>query len=530
MMPGMMPGMPGGVPAGPQPPLPDGGRRRGGRGGGRGGGRDGGRDPGRVTHAMSDAGNPTTVLWVGIPKGEKVPEMALRSAFAPFGEILRIKTFHNRDYAFVEYTTLPPAMAAMATLQGKLFGNPRILLKYSKSQITDDVVKQHVAAGLSEGSKRGMGSAHGIGSGMGSGGYGSYEPDAKRARYGASSGPGQMMSMQGQMGGQMGGQTASSPPQRDPRRSAAPTSGGPDSGFLSSIQPGTVVWEGQLTKSGNPVCRARAVLLRGTLRQEHILPDAISFAARTDLATLANHLTADAAVLTLEAIDERERPAFFEFGNYLAERGRAAVARLPSGQATMFAVPPSDFSRMAIQSQRNDVLFGVLMASNSGVAVLPPDPAGAMVGLRQQEPQQQAQQGLGQHAGMAQQTQQLGMQQAYGQTPQMGMQAQQGVEMGYQSQQQGMQQQQPHAPTGMPPMPPQQQQSYQQQPQQQYTQQQGFQQQQPQQQPQQQQGYPQQPGAAAAPSSDPTALYEQLLGQAASLIQQLGHQQPNPNR
>ena len=39
-----------------------------------------------------------------------------------------------------------------------------------------------------------------------------------------------------------------------------------------------------------------------------------------------------------------------------------------------------------------------------------------------------------------QQTQQLGMQQAYGQTPQMGMQAQQGVEMGYQSQQQGMQQ------------------------------------------------------------------------------------------
>ena len=353
-----MPSGPGGDPAGL-----DGGRatRRGTRGGRPKRERDapppmggGVPEPGRkVTHAMSDAGDPTTVLWVGVPKGMKLSERQLRGAFAPFGEILRLKTFSNRDYSFVEYTTLSSAMAAMAKLQGgRLFNNPRILLKYSKSKITDDVVKQHQAQGLSEGKRQlgyGQGGYMDGGAGMGYGGDGGighgYNQSAKRARLGSD---------------------APSQASKDP---------------LANVQPGTVVWQGVLTKSGTPVCRARATLLRGTLRQEHILPDAISFVARTELATLANHVTPDAAVITLEAVDASERSAFFEFGNYLAERGRAAVARLPSGQATMFAVPPSDFSRMAIQSQRNDVLFGVLMASNAGPQVLPSEPTAPPMGV-----------------------------------------------------------------------------------------------------------------------------------------------------
>ena len=491
-------------------------------------------EPGRkVTHAMSDAGDPTTVLWVGVPKGMKLSERQLRGAFAPFGEILRLKTFSNRDYSFVEYTTLSSAMAAMANLQGgRLFNNPRILLKYSKSKITDDVVKQHQAQGLSEGKRQlgyGQGGYMDGGAGMGYGGDGGighgYNQSAKRARLGSD---------------------APSQASKDP---------------LANVQPGTVVWQGVLTKSGTPVCRARATLLRGTLRQEHILPDAISFVARTELATLANHVTPDAAVITLEAVDASERSAFFEFGNYLAERGRAAVARLPSGQATMFAVPPSDFSRMAIQSQRNDVLFGVLMASNAGPQVLPSEPTAPPMGV----------------GGNVQST---GAGQA------VGMAGSMGGGLGY-ANNSVLPQQQPQQPPTMPrqqqsvpppfmlPPPPPQQQQQQQQLQQQppplpatggfnpsapydpAMPQQALQphaQQMPSQQlpsvPQQQVpgqqwggmggGMPHQPQPpfaqpqppaqpqAQQPSSDPTQLYNQLLGQAASLIQQLSN--PPKNR
>ena len=531
-----MPSGPGGDPAGL-----DGGRatRRGTRGGRPKRERDapppmggGVPEPGRkVTHAMSDAGDPTTVLWVGVPKGMKLSERQLRGAFAPFGEILRLKTFSNRDYSFVEYTTLSSAMAAMANLQGgRLFNNPRILLKYSKSKITDDVVKQHQAQGLSEGKRQlgyGQGGYMDGGAGMGYAGDGGighgYNQSAKRARLGSD---------------------APSQASKDP---------------LANVQPGTVVWQGVLTKNGTPVCRARATLLRGTLRQEHILPDAISFVARTELATLANHVTPDAAVITLEAVDASERSAFFEFGNYLAERGRAAVARLPSGQATMFAVPPSDFSRMAIQSQRNDVLFGVLMASNAGPQVLPSEPTAPPMGVGGNVQST----GTGQAVGMAGSmggglgyaNNSVLPQQQPQQPPTMQRQ-QQSVPPPFmlppppqqQQQQQQLQQQPPPLPaTGGfnpsapydPAMPQQALQPHAQQmpsqqlpsvPQQQVPGQQwggmgGGMPHQPQ--PPFAQPQPPAQPQAQQPSSDPTQLYNQLLGQAASLIQQLSNQPKN---
>lgn len=77
---------------------------------------------------------PSEVLWIGFPALLKVDEMILRKAFSPFGEIEKITVFPGRSYAFVRFRSVMSACRAKETLQGKLFGNPRVHICFAKSE------------------------------------------------------------------------------------------------------------------------------------------------------------------------------------------------------------------------------------------------------------------------------------------------------------------------------------------------------------------------------------------------------------
>lgn len=80
------------------------------------------------------SGDPSEVLWIGFPALLKVDEGILRKAFSPFGEIEKITVFPGRSYAFVRFRRLSSACRAKETLQGKLFGNPRVHICFAKSE------------------------------------------------------------------------------------------------------------------------------------------------------------------------------------------------------------------------------------------------------------------------------------------------------------------------------------------------------------------------------------------------------------
>ncbi|GFP95800.1 flowering time control protein fpa [Phtheirospermum japonicum] len=75
-------------------------------------------------------GLPTKVLWIRHPPSVILEEDMLHNAMILFGEIERIKTFSDRNYAFVEFRSVEEARQAKEGLQGKLFNDPRILIDY----------------------------------------------------------------------------------------------------------------------------------------------------------------------------------------------------------------------------------------------------------------------------------------------------------------------------------------------------------------------------------------------------------------
>uniref|UniRef100_A0A1J3JHW7 Flowering time control protein FPA n=1 Tax=Noccaea caerulescens TaxID=107243 RepID=A0A1J3JHW7_NOCCA len=84
---------------------------------------------------MSDRnGEPSDVLYIGFPASLKVDEALLRKVFAPFGDITKVTIFPGRSYAFVQFRNLMAACNAKETLQGKLFGNPRVHISFAKSE------------------------------------------------------------------------------------------------------------------------------------------------------------------------------------------------------------------------------------------------------------------------------------------------------------------------------------------------------------------------------------------------------------
>nr|GME06314.1 flowering time control protein FPA [Ipomoea batatas] len=84
--------------------------------------------------ASDRSAEPSPVLWIGFPSQLKVDEFILRKAFSPFGEIDRITAFPGRTYAFVRFKNVSAACRAKETLQGKLFGNPRVNICFARSE------------------------------------------------------------------------------------------------------------------------------------------------------------------------------------------------------------------------------------------------------------------------------------------------------------------------------------------------------------------------------------------------------------
>lgn len=77
---------------------------------------------------------PSEILWIGFPASLNVDETALRMAFSPFGQIIRIATFPGRSYAFVHYRDVASASRAREALNGKLFNNPRVHISFARSE------------------------------------------------------------------------------------------------------------------------------------------------------------------------------------------------------------------------------------------------------------------------------------------------------------------------------------------------------------------------------------------------------------
>ncbi|KAK3025517.1 hypothetical protein RJ639_042052 [Escallonia herrerae] len=93
------------------------------------------RHPSPDSSKMGDKNaEPSEVLWIGFPALLKVDEVILRKAFSPFGEIVKISVFPGRTYAFIQFRNVMAACRAKETLQGKLFGNPRVHICFSRSE------------------------------------------------------------------------------------------------------------------------------------------------------------------------------------------------------------------------------------------------------------------------------------------------------------------------------------------------------------------------------------------------------------
>ncbi|ESQ28997.1 hypothetical protein EUTSA_v10023280mg [Eutrema salsugineum] len=84
---------------------------------------------------MSDRNaEPSEVLYIGFPASMRVDDALLRKVFSPFGEIMKITIFPGRSYAFVQFRDPMAACEAKESLQGKLFGNPRVHISFAKSE------------------------------------------------------------------------------------------------------------------------------------------------------------------------------------------------------------------------------------------------------------------------------------------------------------------------------------------------------------------------------------------------------------
>ncbi|KAJ0973028.1 hypothetical protein J5N97_020987 [Dioscorea zingiberensis] len=80
-------------------------------------------------------GQPTNVLWIGHLPSVYVDETMIHGAMILFGEIERITCFPTRNYAFVEFRSVDEARRAKEGLQGRLFGDPRIQILFSSSDL-----------------------------------------------------------------------------------------------------------------------------------------------------------------------------------------------------------------------------------------------------------------------------------------------------------------------------------------------------------------------------------------------------------
>jgi RNA recognition motif-containing protein len=70
-------------------------------------------------------------LWIGNISNE-VTEEELLAEFERFGKIESIRVLRNKTCAFVNFTTVEEASAALQDLQGKKLGNMAIKINFGK--------------------------------------------------------------------------------------------------------------------------------------------------------------------------------------------------------------------------------------------------------------------------------------------------------------------------------------------------------------------------------------------------------------
>jgi hypothetical protein len=96
-------------------------------------------------------------------------------------------------------------------------------------------------------------------------------------------------------------------------------------------------------------------------------PESVNCTARTDLDTLARHVytIADYNVVCFEPETDQDQGPYHDFLRYLGDKRRAGVAKWGDGGATLFLVPPSDFSMDVLKVPSTDRLLGVVMTFRS---------------------------------------------------------------------------------------------------------------------------------------------------------------------
>jgi hypothetical protein len=68
---------------------------------------------------QQDSERPTQVLWVGLPGGTSITDPELYAAFAPCGDLDRVKAFPDRNYAFVQFRSIDGAAHAKSVMQAR---------------------------------------------------------------------------------------------------------------------------------------------------------------------------------------------------------------------------------------------------------------------------------------------------------------------------------------------------------------------------------------------------------------------------
>ncbi|XP_073123483.1 flowering time control protein FPA [Henckelia pumila] len=88
---------------------------------------------------------PTNILRISYPPASIIEEDMIHNAMILFGEIERIKTFADRNDAFVEFRSIEEARRAKEGLQGKLFNDPRISIEYFSGELgpENDYIPHH---------------------------------------------------------------------------------------------------------------------------------------------------------------------------------------------------------------------------------------------------------------------------------------------------------------------------------------------------------------------------------------------------
>ncbi|CAA0839360.1 Flowering time control protein FPA [Striga hermonthica] len=364
------------------------------------------------------------VLWIRYPPSVILEDDMLHNAMILFGEIERIKTYSDRNYAFVEFRSVDEARRAKEGLQGKLFNDPRILIDYFSDEFPGVSPFQPVRMDLLGhnhpvllGNNPGRPSPRGIHAPdlytrppVGS--HAAFEPGHHGPEHvDLSSVPKlQNHSSQTLMGGpawrrfsptrgllsspsasfisdrsapwdvsdatQLQRESKRSrldaplPPERTKHHSPHSLRSGGASGALTRSAIGghgprltesDYIWRGLIAKGGTPVCRARCVPVGDGLGAD--IPDIVDCSARTGLDLLTKHYHQDAigfGVVLFLPDSEDDFASYTDFLQYLGSKDRAGVAKFEDG-TTLFLVPPSDFLFKVLEVDGPERLYGVVL-------------------------------------------------------------------------------------------------------------------------------------------------------------------------